>query len=267
MSATGGSVTKSPDNSSYSYNDKVVLTATPDSVHVFSGWSGDAGGTANPCSVTVNGNKAVTALFTIKKFLMTMQAGHGTTTPAVSDSLAFGVPYKVSVTANSGYRFATWTVLPSNAATVQGDTLVTLTAARSITLQANFVQLYTVVYNGNGNDSGSAPVNAKQYQTGDTVVVPVAGTLRKIGYSFAGWDTVSTGSSVNFVSGSSFTVGSANVTLYAQMDRQLVCCRIQQKRRGCGRESVEQNGVVRREYGSLPTPPTSRICLCKLEHC
>ena len=111
MNATGGSVTKSPDNASYSFNDRVALTAISDSVHAFDHWSGDAAGTANPCTVTVDGNKAVTA---------------------------------------------------------------------------NFVQLYTVVFNGNGNDSGIVPINAKKYKSSDTVTMPGQGTLKKTGYAFAG---------------------------------------------------------------------------------
>jgi len=41
----------------------VTLTATPASGYVFSGWSGDLGGSTNPTTITMDGNKIVTATF------------------------------------------------------------------------------------------------------------------------------------------------------------------------------------------------------------
>ncbi|MCB2378018.1 GDSL-type esterase/lipase family protein [Hymenobacter sp. BT635] len=64
VSTTGqGTVSKSPEKPAYAQNESVVLTATPASGYLFLGWSGDAGGTANPLALTMTGNKAVTATF------------------------------------------------------------------------------------------------------------------------------------------------------------------------------------------------------------
>lgn len=63
VSATNGTVTKSPNTATYSANAVVSLTAIPNAGYAFAGWSGDASGTANPSSVTMNGNRNVTALF------------------------------------------------------------------------------------------------------------------------------------------------------------------------------------------------------------
>ncbi|HEY9044883.1 MAG TPA: carbohydrate-binding protein [Ohtaekwangia sp.] len=60
----GGSVTKSPDNSSYTAGTVVTLTATPASGYTFSGWSGAASGTSASATVTMNANQTVTATFT-----------------------------------------------------------------------------------------------------------------------------------------------------------------------------------------------------------
>jgi hypothetical protein len=59
----GGSVTKNPDQAGYHYNDVVTLTATADLGWTFAGWSGDLTGTTNPGTVTIDGNKDVTATF------------------------------------------------------------------------------------------------------------------------------------------------------------------------------------------------------------
>jgi N-acetylneuraminic acid mutarotase len=58
-----GTVTKSPNQASYSSGTVVSLSATPVSGQQFTGWSGDATGTTNPLSVTMNGNKNIIGNF------------------------------------------------------------------------------------------------------------------------------------------------------------------------------------------------------------
>ena len=64
-----GSVTPSPfgtwNGSAYVYNANTVvqLTANANIGYHFTGWSGDVSGTANPTTITMNGNKNVTANF------------------------------------------------------------------------------------------------------------------------------------------------------------------------------------------------------------
>jgi uncharacterized repeat protein (TIGR02543 family) len=58
-----GSVTKNPNKTTYTYNEIVTLTAVPASGWAFNSWSGDLTGGQNPKTITMNGNKAVTALF------------------------------------------------------------------------------------------------------------------------------------------------------------------------------------------------------------
>nr|AGS52740.1 endo-1,4-beta-xylanase C precursor [uncultured bacterium contig00069] len=62
---TGGSVNKSPNNICYA-SGNVNLTATPHTGWKFDGWSGDATGTNASTSVTMNGNKNVTANFSLE---------------------------------------------------------------------------------------------------------------------------------------------------------------------------------------------------------
>jgi uncharacterized repeat protein (TIGR02543 family) len=65
VSTTGsGTVSKNPNQTSYASGASVSLTATAASGYQFSGWSGDASGTSNPLTVTMNSNKAITANFT-----------------------------------------------------------------------------------------------------------------------------------------------------------------------------------------------------------
>merc|ERR1712000_801635 len=84
------------------------------------------------------------------------------------------------------------------------------------------IPTYTVTYNSNGASSGSAPTDPNAYRNGDTVTVlsntgsmalsdPMLG-----GYTFAGWNTALDGTGTQQATGSTFTMGSDNVTLYAQ---------------------------------------------------
>ncbi len=59
-----GSVTRSPNASSYEKGTQVTITATPSSGWVFSGWSGSATGNQNPLNVTMDAAKTITANFT-----------------------------------------------------------------------------------------------------------------------------------------------------------------------------------------------------------
>jgi hypothetical protein len=63
----GGSVNRTPDQASYTAGSVVTLTAVANTDALFTGWGGDAGGTANPLVVTMNGNKNVTAAFVTPK--------------------------------------------------------------------------------------------------------------------------------------------------------------------------------------------------------
>ncbi len=59
----GGSITKNPSQATYHYGDRVNLTANPSAGWAFQGWTGDFTGTDNPATITMDGNKTITATF------------------------------------------------------------------------------------------------------------------------------------------------------------------------------------------------------------
>jgi len=63
LTVGNGTVTKNPDQPSYESGTVVQLTATPATGWVFSGWSGDLTGSANPVDVTVSADLTITATF------------------------------------------------------------------------------------------------------------------------------------------------------------------------------------------------------------
>jgi hypothetical protein len=58
-----GSVIKYPKQSTYQNNKVVMLTASASAGWTFDHWSGDLSGNQNPRTITMNGNKVVTATF------------------------------------------------------------------------------------------------------------------------------------------------------------------------------------------------------------
>lgn len=63
-SSSAGSVSRVPDKSTYTNGETVTLTATSNPGYAFSNWTGDTGGSINPITLTMSGNKTVTANFT-----------------------------------------------------------------------------------------------------------------------------------------------------------------------------------------------------------
>ena len=77
------------------------------------------------------------------------------------------------------------------------------------------IPTYTVTYDGNVNDSGTAPLDSASYKKGAYARVMGKGSLVRNGYSFTGWNTESDGSGMSYKVNDTFVI-KGNVTLYAQ---------------------------------------------------
>lgn len=151
--------------------------------------------------------------------------GSGNTSGTVPTDGNFYLPgATVMVLGNSGglvkvgYLFAGWNTKAdgSGSTYTQGQTFTMGTS--NLTLYAMWGPLlsYTVTYNGNGNTGGTVPTDGNLYLPGATVTVAGnSGNLARSGYTFAGWNTVSDGSGTTYKPAQTFTIGSANVTVYA----------------------------------------------------
>uniref|UniRef100_A0A6C0LNJ6 Fibronectin type-III domain-containing protein n=1 Tax=viral metagenome TaxID=1070528 RepID=A0A6C0LNJ6_9ZZZZ len=88
-------------------------------------------------------------------------------------------------------------------------------AARSVGFVPAAEIYYKVTYNGNGNTSGTAPVDPVKYPAGSTVtVLGNTGDLEKTDYLFEGWSTVADGYVTVYEEGETFKIF-ADTTLYA----------------------------------------------------
>ncbi len=83
ITSAHGTVTKNPNKTTYHYGNVVQLTAAPATGWAFANWTGNATGTSNPVSLTINGNKAVTANYTQNCYALTLShTGQGSTPTA-----------------------------------------------------------------------------------------------------------------------------------------------------------------------------------------
>ncbi len=107
-SATNGSISLNPPGGAYTNGTVVTVTANPNSGYAFSNWSGSLSGSVNPTTITMNGDKSVTANFSVS---------FGEPLPWLVnfDGLATG-------TTNQGWP-ASWTATRGGTFRVTGDRL------------------------------------------------------------------------------------------------------------------------------------------------
>ena len=132
-SATNGTITKTPNQTSYNSGTSVQLTATPNAGYTFSAWSGDAAGATNPLVVSMTANKNIVAVFTaipIPTFTLNTSATNGTITKTPNQtSYNSGTSVQLTATPNAGYTFSAWS---GDAAGATNPLLVSMTANKNI---------------------------------------------------------------------------------------------------------------------------------------
>jgi|GEM_PF-3023556 len=115
----------------------------------------------------------------------------------------------------SGWHFHGW----YTAADFSGSavsSLATGSSSADYVLYARWAKFYTVAYNGNGNTGGSVPSDTGEYEEGETVTVKSnSGSLARTDCAFEGWSETSGASAVQYAAGSSLTMGTADINLYA----------------------------------------------------
>lgn len=169
-----GSVTLNPAGGTYASGTVVTITA---SNGTFQGWSGDLTGSANPTTITMNGNKSVTATFTggTTYTLTTSKLGTGTGTITLSPDggvYAAGTTVTVTATATGNSTFGGWSGDASGTST---SVVITMSSNKSVAATFNPGSSCTVwqsgvnypigtvvTYNGNNytsnnNWNGTAP--------------------------------------------------------------------------------------------------------------
>ena len=130
----GGSV--SPATGQHKHGTTVSLTATPAAEYVFSNWSGDATGSTASTSVSMMGNKSVTANFVKKKYTLTLEVeGEGEITQEVIKQGAAtdynsGTVIKLTAKPAAEWEFVEWKGALTGTTNPQE---ITMTEAKTVT--------------------------------------------------------------------------------------------------------------------------------------
>jgi len=99
-----GEGTVSPASGQYDANTSVTLRAGAKTGWKFDHWEGDLSGNANPATLVMNGDKAVTAVFKKKMHLQIYVQGEGTVTYKIGENNRVAL----TAVAASGWKFDHW---------------------------------------------------------------------------------------------------------------------------------------------------------------
>ena len=194
----------------------------------FTGWyDAAADSTYTPGNqFIIDGNIQLDAVWTTNPTYTVTYYGNGNTggNPP-TDSTSYENGALVTVLANSGNltktgdTFTGWNTAANGSGTSfsAGNTFNMGSANVDLYAQWSALPTYTVTYNGNGSTGGSVPVDSANYLTGAIVsVLGNTGSLVRTNYAFSGWNTLANGSGTSYDPAQTFSMGSANVTLYAK---------------------------------------------------
>jgi gliding motility-associated-like protein/uncharacterized repeat protein (TIGR02543 family) len=178
----------------YTAGATATLTAKAEAGYTFTGWSGDATGSATTVTVTMNSDKSVTANFQVTKYTLVTTASPATGgSVSGAGSYAAGSTATLTATPAAGYTFTGWSGdATGNATTVT----VTMNSNKNVT--ANFqaqpgTTRYTLTTaaapSDGGSISGAGTYDAESVAT--LTATPFAG------YTFTGWSGDVTGTAAS----------------------------------------------------------------------
>ncbi len=174
------SVTKSPDQETYTYGQEVTLTmGTVADGWTFTGWSSNVVDN----KVTITADTTVTAAFTQNAYTLTVVSDHGSVTAAPVGPYAYNQTVTLTMgTVENGYTFTGW-----SGGGCTGTDPCTLTITADTTVTAAFTQnAYTLTV-----VSDHAPVTKSPDQETYTYGQEVTLTMGTVadGWTFTGWSS------------------------------------------------------------------------------
>lgn len=193
----GGSVTLTPNKASYQAGEQVQVQAGANSGYHFANWSGDLGGSTNPATVTMNGNKTIVANFTQDCYSLNLTVNpagvgaiHPSPPPNCGSQYAAGTVVSLTAVGSAGWAFTNWS---GNLSGTQNPNSVTMNSNRNVTAQFDEVTVscyaLTLDHTGQGTDPQGAPPQSAgcavgSYEAGATVQLT---SDPANGWHVAGW--------------------------------------------------------------------------------
>nr|WP_275284988.1 DUF1566 domain-containing protein [Thiospirillum jenense] len=205
-----GSITSSPAgidcgadcSEAFAATSRVILTATPATGALFTGWAGNCGGSATTCTVNMTAAQSVTAIFTTPMLLVNVSAnGQVTSSPAgincgggnsdCTEAVAANTAVTLTATPVAGATFTGWSGACSGTATTCTVTANQATTSVTATFAAN-TSTYSLTTSVNGigsvtsNPAGiTCGTDCSETFAANTVVTLTATPL--LNATFTGW--------------------------------------------------------------------------------
>jgi uncharacterized repeat protein (TIGR02543 family) len=221
--ANSGNIPSDPN--SYKQGDNVIVKGNVGGLartgYTFDGWNTNSTGTGNQYAAnsqftmgTSNVNlwakwKPVSYIVTFDDLSATTHVTPADITVTYPDTCIKNYP---SAPAKIGFNFGGWFTAASGGG-VRFTNTTKVTA--SMTVFANWIPYYNVSYLGNGNTTGSSPVDTTKYLRGQSTRVLGVNTLRKDGYTFANWNSMYNAKGKFYAQNDTLIIGSSTVTLHA----------------------------------------------------
>ncbi len=183
VTTTGnGSVTLNPTGGNYPEGTTITLNAIPDTGWVFSGWTGDLSGNANPTTMTMDSDKTVTATFTQIQYTLDVSIyGNGSVTLSPTGGVYnAGTVVTVTATPDSGWQFDGW---DGSVNTSSNPVTVTMDSNKSIVASFSHIQ-YLLTTNTNGNGNITINPTGGTYNEGTNVTLTATPDA---GWTFTSW--------------------------------------------------------------------------------
>jgi uncharacterized repeat protein (TIGR02543 family) len=203
FNANGGTV--SPASGATGAGGKFVSLPTPTRHgYAFDGWFNSAtGGTQVTTNTVFNTNATVYAQWTLI-YAITFDANSGTVTPGIGMTGAGGKFASLPTPTKYGYVFDGWFTEKTGGEKITESTVF----SSSSTIYAHWTIItYTVTLNANGGE-----VTSESGTTGEGWMLNLLPTPTRIGYTFTGWYTATTGGTQVTAN----TVYNADITIYAR---------------------------------------------------
>ena len=214
---TTGSVPLAVTTSSGSVVLSANINVLTKSNYNFTGWNTAANGTGTHYDVgatfALSANTTIYAEWTPMAYTITYNANGATSGTAPAATTAAGAQILAGNTGSmaiTNYGFLGWNTAADGSGT-NYNAGASFTPLANTTLFARWVT-YTITFDGNSATSGTAPAAVNRF--GAFTLPTNTGSLAKVGYTFAGWNTNTAGTGTTYAAGASYTAA-ANVTLYA----------------------------------------------------
>ncbi|MEZ4512330.1 MAG: LamG-like jellyroll fold domain-containing protein [Chloroflexota bacterium] len=177
-----GSVVVSPDQAGYVYGDVVSVLAVPDPGYTLQSWSGDLSGDGAGQSLTMDGDKSVTAIFATATYTVeTSVIGSGTVlVDPLQSSYSYGDVISVTAVPAADWAFSHWMLGLSGITATQA-----LTVTGNTNLQAVFEPItYGLNVGWTGDGTVAILPDKTEFTAGEVVTVTATSG---VGHTFTGW--------------------------------------------------------------------------------